>query len=238
MGKPGGHARRGSVRLGAALLLAAVAGSAGLTQVITQGNGRARTVALTFDAGADRGYAALILTVLERSHLRATFGMTGLWARSNPDLTKRMARDGDVLVNHTYDHRSFTGLSTRTAPLSPPQRSWEIDAADRIVRSLTHRSTKPYFRPPFGDYDPATLTQLRRLGYRYMVMWTLDSLGWEHLPATTILQRCLHGVAPGSIVLMHVGSQSQDAFALQPLIRGLQRRGYRFVTVPQLVAGH
>ena len=50
----------------------------------------------------------------ERSGIRATFGMTGKWAQANPDLVRRMAADGDQLMNHTWDHRSFTGLSTRT----------------------------------------------------------------------------------------------------------------------------
>jgi peptidoglycan/xylan/chitin deacetylase (PgdA/CDA1 family) len=205
-------------------------------QVISSGGGNNRVVALTFDAGADRGYAATILRTLERQHLHATFGMTGRWAQANPDLVKRIARDHDTFINHTFDHRSFTGLSNGLPPLSTAQRSWEIRQTESIVHRLTGRTTKPYFRPPFGDYDPATLRLARRLGYRYMVMWTVDSLGWERLAAAQIVSRCTSLARPGAIFLMHVGIQSQDAQALEPLVGSLRRDGYRFVTIPQLLA--
>jgi peptidoglycan/xylan/chitin deacetylase (PgdA/CDA1 family) len=205
-------------------------------RIISSGSTRAKVVALTFDAGADRGFAAQILKTLERNHIRASFGMTGRWAEQNPDLVRRMARDQDILINHTYDHRSFTGLSSGAPPLSLQQRTWEIQHADAIIKRLTGHSTKPYFRPPFGDYDPAMLALLPHLGYTYSIMWTVDSGGWQRIPATSILIRCLTGARPGAIFLMHVGSQSQDATALPRLITDLKRQGYRFVTVPQVVA--
>ena len=74
-------------------------------------------------------------------------------------------------------------------------------------------------------------------GYWYDVMWTVDSLGWNHLPAAQIIARCLGAAAPGAIYIFHVGSESQDAQALQAVIDGLRQKGYRFVTVPQLLEG-
>jgi peptidoglycan/xylan/chitin deacetylase (PgdA/CDA1 family) len=162
--------------------------------------------------------------------------MTGLWANRNPDLVRRMARDHDTFINHTYDHRSFTGLSTKSAPLTAKQRTWEIEQADRVIVRITGHSARPYFRPPYGDYDSATLSLVRKLGYRYSIMWTVDSGGWEGIPVSSIVQRCLSGARPGAIVLMHVGIQSQDGLALQTVITGLKRRGYRFETIPQLLA--
>ncbi|GAC1651580.1 MAG: hypothetical protein NVS9B15_11890 [Acidobacteriaceae bacterium] len=203
--------------------------------MITQGPLGHKEIALTFDAGADRGHALTILETLERYRIRATFGMTGRWAETNPDLVRRMARDRDILMNHTYDHRSFTGLSSRGLSLAQAQRVWEINRTDAVIHRLTGRSTKPFFRPPFGDYDPSTLILLPRLGYRYMVMWTVDSLGWEHLSPRAILNRCLLRATPGEIVLMHVGIESQDVSALAPLIDGLRMRGYRLVTIPELL---
>jgi peptidoglycan/xylan/chitin deacetylase (PgdA/CDA1 family) len=220
-----------------AVLLALAPAPPGV-QIVSQGPSSSRAIALTFDAGADRGFAPRILRTLERAHIRATFGMTGKWASANRDLLRRMAHDRDAFINHTYDHRSFTGYSTNTAPLTLKQRTWEITQTARVVRAATGRGIKPYFRPPYGDYDQATLTLLRRLGYHYMVMWTLDSLGWEHLPSKAILQRCLADARPGTILLMHVGSQSQDAIALPNLIQDLKRRGYHFVTVPQMLHRH
>lgn len=220
------------------LLALLVPPRAGPAALVWQGGTHRLLASLTFDAGADRGYAAAILRTLERAHVRATFGMTGLWARANPDLVRRMARDGDTFIDHTYDHRSFTGLSTATAPLSAAQRAWEITQAEKIIERISGRRARPYFRPPYGDYDAAMLAQARKLGYRYVVMWTIDSEGWNHLPAPAILQRCLTLLRPGAIILMHVGSQSQDAPALPALIARLRTRHYRLVTVPVLLAAH
>ncbi|MGH2442320.1 MAG: polysaccharide deacetylase family protein [Chloroflexota bacterium] len=220
------------------LLLVLLAPSASPARLFYHGNAGKRQIALTFDAGADRGYAGAILSTLERLHLHATFGMTGRWARANPDLVRRMARDKDEFINHTYDHRSFTGVSTQSGPLTRAQRIWEIEQADRAIRSLTGHSSKPYFRPPYGDLDAGTLTLVRSLGYRDVVMWTVDTLGWEHLSAPQIVRRSLTLAVPGAIFLMHVGSQSQDSVALPRVIELLKKRGYRFVTISLLLGHH
>ena len=52
-------------------------------------------MALTYDAGADRGDAADLLAYLEEVGVKVTFGMTGRWAESNPDLVRRIVLDGD-----------------------------------------------------------------------------------------------------------------------------------------------
>lgn len=226
------------MRLLAALWIAMLPGITKSAQIISAGSGRARVIALTFDAGSDRGYAGRILQILERNHIHASFGMTGRWARMNPDLVRRMARDHDQLMNHTMDHRSFTGLSTSTGPLSPASRAWEVNTAENVIRRITHRTTKPFFRPPYGDYDQATLRQVQALGYGYMVMWTVDCLGWMRVPVSTILNQCLTRARPGAILVMHVGSLSLEAFALPAMIAGLRRSHYRFVTVAQLVGYH
>ncbi len=203
--------------------------------LITSGRAVGERISLTFDAGADRGYAGQILQTLERNHVRASFGMTGRWAMANPDLVRRMARDGDTFINHTYDHRSFTGLSDRAGGLDTAQRASEITRTESVIRRLTGRSTKPFFRPPFGDYDSAALQLVARLGYPDVVMWTVDSLGWERVSTTAIVQRCAALVSPGAIVLMHVGIQSNDAHALQTLITLWKHKRFHFVTIPQLL---
>ena len=139
-------------------------------------------------------------------------------------------------MNHTDDHRSFTGLSTSTAPLTAAERRAELDGAEAAIVAATGRSTKPWFRPPYGDTDPSVQTDVAADGYGYEVMWTIDSLGWKGLSAQAITARCLDQAVPGAIYLFHVGSASQDAAALPAIIAGLRERGYTFATVPQLVA--
>jgi len=61
-------------------------------------------IALTFDSDGVAGYTALILDTLETNGVPASFGVTGMWAQTHPDLLKRLVRDGDVVMNHSWDH--------------------------------------------------------------------------------------------------------------------------------------
>ncbi len=190
-----------------------------------------KVVALTFDAGSDVGYTTQILDTLAANGIKAGFGMTGKWAEANPDLMRRIVNEGHTVINHTYSHGSFTGSSTNTAPLSYQTRADELWKAESAVQRIANRSTKPYFRPPYGDYDQSVLADVWSRGYAYNVMWTVDSLGWNGLSASQIVQRCVNGLQPGAIYLFHVGSASQDGPALQMLANELRARGYGFATI-------
>lgn len=206
-------------------------------QAVSRGDTGGRTVALTFDAGADVGFTAQILDTLDRSAVRGTFGITGRWAEAHPDLVRRMAEAGHLIMNHSYEHRSFTGVSARPAILGAEERRNDLERADLAIRALTGHTTRPWFRSPFGDYDASLSAVLGSLGYRYNVLWTVDSLGWQGLSPAAITSRCLGGAVPGAIVLFHVGAQSQDAAALPGIITGLRQAGYGFGTVADVIAG-
>lgn len=191
---------------------------------------------LTLDAGADRGNTAQILDTLAAKNVKASFGITGLWARDNPDLVRRIGAEGHHVINHTLDHRSFTGVSDGRGGLDADARIAELEQTDAIVAPLLGYSLRPWFRPPYGDYDAAALDQVAAAGYSYNIMWTIDTLGWNGASVQAILDRTFAGAAPGAIVLMHVGAGSRDAEALGPMIDGLRARGYRFATAAELVA--
>jgi peptidoglycan/xylan/chitin deacetylase (PgdA/CDA1 family) len=113
---------------------------------ITQLDTSRKVVALTFDAGSDVGYASRILDTLKANRVKASFGITGKWAEAHPALLRRIVREGHTVMNHTYSHRSFTGSSTGTAPLSYKQRSAELRKTESAVQRIAGVSTKPYFR--------------------------------------------------------------------------------------------
>jgi peptidoglycan/xylan/chitin deacetylase (PgdA/CDA1 family) len=182
-------------------------------------------VALSFDAGSDAGYASAILDELARDGVHASFGVTGKWAEQNPDLFRRIVAEGHHLINHTYDHQSMTGRSTHRLPLDRAARIDEIEHADKVFVAIAGKSSKPWFRPPYGDIDPELDSVLGDLGYHYDTLWTVDSLGWKGLSSAAISDRCSHGIAPGAVFLFHVGSQSQDAAALGSIIAGIRSAG-------------
>lgn len=206
-------------------------------QVITYTRGRTdrRLIALTFDAGADEGYAASILDTLKQKRVTASFGMTGGWARSSPELVARMAKEGHQLINHSQTHRSFTGASTNSAPLTPAQRLAELVRSDDLIEDAAGVRTGGWFRPPYGDYDDGVLRDISAVSFRYNAMWTVDSLGWNGLTRDQIVNRCLSQHGNGYIYLFHVGAAAQDGPALAAIIDGLRSRGYGFATVAQVV---
>jgi peptidoglycan-N-acetylglucosamine deacetylase len=193
-------------------------------------------VALTFDAGADRGYAEDILDFLRDQHIPASFGVTGLWAEANPDLVQRMAAEGHMVINHTLDHRSFTGASDRLGGLSAARRQAELADADAILAPLIGHSTVPWYRLPYGDDDARVAEDAAAIGYTNKVGWTVDSLGWRGIAAQSIADRCLRLAAPDAVFLMHVGSQSRDAIALPAVAQGLREDGFGFLTIADLSA--
>jgi peptidoglycan/xylan/chitin deacetylase (PgdA/CDA1 family) len=191
-------------------------------------------VALTFDAGADRGYAEYILDVLATEQVPASFGITGTWARANPQLVQRMGAEGHLVINHTLRHRSFTGFSDRLGGLSAAARRAELEETDEILAPLLGRSTRPWYRLPYGDDDARVAADVAPAGYTRKAGWTVDSLGWRGLSTAAIVDRCLRLAAPGAIYLLHVGAASRDGPALTAIIAGLRERGYDFATMEGL----
>ena len=161
--------------------------------------------------------------------------MTGRWAEANPDLVRRMAAEGHDFINHTWTHQSFTGFSTNAAPLSREQRFDELRRTEDLIKNLTGYSTKPFFRPPYGDYNDSVNADIYAQGYTYNIMWTVDSLGWKGLTEEEIANRVVQGTVPGAIHLFHVGEQSRDAAALDDIIRELRSRGYSFSRISDLL---
>jgi len=150
-----------------------------------------------------------------------------------------MVKEGHMVFNHTWDHRSFTGYSTAGSDegvLDSTDRVKEIKDTEQEVFDLTGYNTAPFFRPPYGDYDDGVLADVESAGYSVTVMWSCDTLGWNGATVGQILERCASNAQAGDIILMHVGAASLDSEALPQMIQTLQNAGFNLVTVDQLLA--
>ena len=190
---------------------------------------------MTFDAGADRGYAAEILDLLAAEGITASFGIQGQWAEANPDLLQRMVDEGHMLFNHGWSHASFTGVTTGSAPLSPEERRAEVQQTEAVVRGITGQDMRPYFRPPYGDIDASSLADLGAIGYSRTLLWSCDSRDSLGATADEIMANCIENAQPGRIVLLHVGAQSAAYEALPRMIASLRADGFSFVTADQIL---
>jgi peptidoglycan-N-acetylglucosamine deacetylase len=208
----------------------------GPSTIIDGGTNGRLEVALTFDAGADTGYAAEILDLLREEGIEATFGMTGVWAEENPELVQRMVAEGHQLMNHTWDHSSLTGANTQMPPLTPEQVAEQLADTEAVVRDLTGYEMRPYFRPPYGDYDEDSLRYLYDNGYSETIWWTCDTRGWAGWGAQQIIDYCTTNIAEDEILLLHVGAAAVGDFeALPGLIQFFRDNGYSFVTIEQML---
>ena len=204
-------------------------------QRVSRGANGKPIVALSFDAGSDFGFAGQILDYLKAEGIKASFGITGKWAEQNPDTFRRIVNEGHHLINHTYSHQSWTGVSSGRLALSHDARVEELRRADDTFVSLAGKSAKPWFRPPYGDIDSQTEKVLGSEGYKFNAMWTIDSLGWKGLSPEAIAARCNSGLGAGVILLFHVGSQSQDANALPAIIAAIRAAGLQPGTIADVI---
>lgn len=209
----------------------------GRSIVVERGPENSNTVALTFDAGEGAGYTSEILDMLKQYGLHGSFGVTGEWARENPDLVNRILDEGHLMFNHSESHLSWTGASPGTEMLTDQQRTEQVMGADQAVEDVAGWSMQPFWRPPYGDLDAEGQTLLHTLGYDYTFWWTCDSLAWNGITADEIAARCASDTdlgGPGAIILMHV-SQEQDYLALEKVISDYAAAGYEFVTLNLMI---
>jgi peptidoglycan-N-acetylglucosamine deacetylase len=197
------------------------------TPFVATGTPRHRLMALTFDDGPSP-YTPAIVRILVRMHVPATFFVVGQQLSVLPAALRDELAHGFEVGDHTQNHAWLAHLTTAG------QYAQIRDAAVGVQRQGGFPPR--LFRPPYGTYNAATIGVLRRL-HMLMVMWSIDPGDWRRPGAKAIVSNVLSNSKPGAIVILHDGGgdRSQTVAALPGIIRGLRRRGYRLVSLPQLI---
>ena len=197
------------------------------TPFVARGSARSREIALTFDDGPGPSTPALVRYLIANG-VPATFFLVGRAIAERPDVVARQIRAGFALGTHTEGHRR---LSARTLE---QQTDAILDSADRITR-LTGHAVR-LFRPPYGAFDADTLSVLRARRM-LMVLWSIDTRDYAARRPRQIVDAVLRDARPGAIVLLHdgPGRRPQTLTAVRRLVPALRRRGYRLVSLPDLL---
>jgi peptidoglycan-N-acetylglucosamine deacetylase len=188
-----------------------------------------REVAIGFDDGPWSDTAAFV-RMLERNRARATFFMIGEQVNAGYRTTLlRELHDGDVLGNHTFAHPYLT---------QTPDVYAQLERTIGVIRSLTGY-TPCLFRPPYGAYDGSIIRTARSLGLA-TVLWNVDPSDYTLPGSTAIERRVLEQVHPGSIIISHDGGgpRGETLTAYPHIINALRARGYRIVTILELLDFH
>jgi peptidoglycan/xylan/chitin deacetylase (PgdA/CDA1 family) len=188
-------------------------------------------VALTLDDGPSSRFTEEVLTILREQDVRATFFVTGERLARNPGAGQRIVEEGHELGNHSYSHQRMI-----LKPYSFVQQ--EIERTDQLVRATGYEGDI-HFRSPFGKKLIVLPYYLWETG-RLNIFWDVAPEAYAEAAVNPdiIVEQVLTETRPGSIVLLHVMAKSRTTSrqALPGIIQGLRAKGYRFVTVSELLA--
>jgi len=199
--------------------------------VFYKGQKNKKMAALTFDDGPDDIYTPQILDILEEKKVKATFFVVGQQVRWQPEIFKRILREGHEIGNHSWSHPNFIELTTS-------ELENEIKSTETEIRSHTGKSTT-LFRPPYGFITNSDIQIINELGYK-IIMWSVDTLDWSGLTNEEIMSIVNRDLTEGAIILQHsfkniTGKLDGTVKALPEIIDKLIREGYEIVTIPMLL---
>lgn len=183
-------------------------------------------VALTFDDGPHATLTPQLLDFLAVNNIRATFYPIGHRAARHPQLLRRIAEEGHEIGNHTWSHPSLFGYSDRDV-------LDQIDRAAQVVRDATGL-TPVTMRPPYGDLYPRQRLMLHAARGLPTVLWSVDPEDWRRPGSSVVTDRIVSRSHPGDVVLAH-DIHGPTVRAMPATVAGLAARGFRFVTVSELI---
>ncbi len=241
----------------------ALSAPSGRSGDVTRGDVSVRQIAFTFDGGSEANVTGEILDALRSHNVQATMFLTGQFVRLYPEWVRRMVVDGHEIGNHLDTHPHLTTYETnrRQHTLPAVTRTFVIEELRRAAesfRSVTGMPMAPFWRAPYGEHNPEIRAWAEETGYRH-IAWTrgagtaedLDTRDWVadrssriYHSREEVVERLLSFGSErpeglnGGIVLMHLGTQrrtDRPHESLHHILRTLHDRGYRLVTISQLL---
>lgn len=204
--------------------------------VVRHGPRSDRTVALTFDMGGRLDPALDILDWLITNDVPATIfttGRTGTTTTTGKAALEQVAEHRDLfdLGNHSWSHPDFRDLDA-TAMRD------QLTRTESAVVAAVNRSTKPWFRPPYGGLDDQVPAVVGAAGWHHIVLWDVDAIDWKPEsdggPTTQdLVDKVVDNAQNGSIVLMHLGGY-HTLDALPGIVDGLRAKGLEPVTLREM----
>ncbi len=185
-----------------------------------------KQVALSFDAAWGNDDTEQLINILKEYDAVATFFVVGAWVDKYPESVKQLHDAGHQIMNHSNTHPNMPSLSES-------QKLDELNSCNKKIAAITG-SVPTLFRPPYGDYDNATIDACTALNM-HTIQWDVDSLDWkENATAESIYKRVTSKVKNGSIVLFHNDADCTPA-ALPNILKTLKDEGYEFVFIEDLI---
>lgn len=184
-----------------------------------------KKVAITFDAAWGAEDTDELLSILDEYNAKVTVFVVGDWVRKYPDAVKAFYQAGHTIGNHSDSHKAYSKLSLDEITADIEKCNAEIEACIGEKPKL--------LRAPSGDYTNDVITAAERLSMQ-TVQWSVDSLDWQGLEVAEMVSRVTGAAESGSIILFHNDVKNTPE-ALRQCLQALSEKGYRFVTVEELL---
>jgi peptidoglycan/xylan/chitin deacetylase (PgdA/CDA1 family) len=181
---------------------------------------------MTFDDGPHKTNTPRLLDILRARNIRATFYVLEPRVKLYPHIMQRIIAEGHEIGNHTITHRNLSKLSDQAIRHELRQTHNAIVAATGVPPQT--------MRPPFGALQTRQREMIRReFGYP-AIFWSVDPEDWKKPGVGVVTRRLIDGAKPGGILLAH-DIHASTISAVPGAVDGLLRRGFRFVTVSELI---
>lgn len=184
-------------------------------------------IALTFDDGPHGVNTPRLLDILKQRKVKATFFVVGQCVAEYPEIAKRIVDEGHEIANHSWSHPQLTRMAEGSV-------FDQLGRTHDVVKQTTG-VTMTLLRPPYGAFSPNQQAwAFRKWGYK-CILWDVDTLDWKTRDAARTQSSILHNTHPGSIILTHdIHKPTIDAIPAS--VDGLLAKGFKFVTVSELIA--
>ncbi|KAF2423757.1 nodulation protein nodB [Tothia fuscella] len=188
-----------------------------------------KVVALTIDDGPSE-FTSEIRGILKENDAKATFFIIGGQVAGREEMLSDLVRDGNELGNHAmHDEPSRS--------LKDSKLEEEINTVNAMLEkaymNAQVESPPKYFRPGSGFFSDRILKLVDKMGYRLV----LGSI-YPHDPQISFwrvnARHILSMLAPGKIIICH-DRRAWTAPMLRRVLPEMKRRGYRVVTVTELL---
>ena len=159
-----------------------------IKNVVWRINPAKKVIYLTFDDGPNSRVTPLVLDILDRFEVKATFFCVGENVSRFPDVFDEVKRRGHTVGNHTFNHLKGFEYST--------------DDYVRNVKKASEFIDSRLFRPPHGQIKPS---QIKALKDDYLIiMWNFITYDYDkRIEPEKIIAEVKKRSRNGSIVVFH-----------------------------------
>ncbi len=185
------------------------------------------SIAITFDDGPNPELTPKLLDMLKERGIKATFFVVGKNVEEYPGIVTRMATEGHEVANHSWSHPTLTKLGIESFRK-------QIENTNEAIAKATGK--RPVLmRPPYGATSVSLNKRLNDQFGLKVILWSVDPLDWKYRNSNRVYNSIIQGTRPGSIILAH-DIHGTTVAAMPATLDALLAKGYKFVTVSELIA--